>query len=102
MFSCYYQPTLTEPDLFSSGPLNFLLLPDIIIAAKQKVFIKKYAIVVFILLFSVITGFAQRRIAGVVTTPDGLQLSGVTIIIKGTKLGTAANGDGSFVIYGLV
>ena len=55
-----------------------------------------------ILLFSVVTGFAQRRIAGVVTTPDGLQLSGVTIIIKGTKLGPAANGDGSFVIYGLV
>ena len=102
MFSCYCQPTLTEPDLFSSGRLNFLLLPDIIIAAKQKVFIKKYAIVVFILLFSVTTGFAQRRIAGVCNNSGWFTAFGATIIIKGTKLGTAANGDGSFVIYGLV
>jgi len=94
MFSCYYQPTLTEPDLFPSGALNFLIRPDIIIAAKQNVFIKKYAIADHFVIFchySLCTTKNSRSC----NNSGWFTAAGVTIIIKGTKIGTAANGDGS-------
>ena len=69
MCSCYYKPRLTEPDLFSSGPLNyFLLFPNVSIAVEKNASIKKYAILVINFLFSIMTLFTQRRITGVVTT----------------------------------
>lgn len=55
---------------------------------------KKNLIVVFLLLLSVY-GYSQS-ITGTVTDDTGASLPGVSVIIKGTSIGTATGSDGTF------
>ena len=49
------------------------------------------------LLFSVLQVFSQRTITGKVTDEkDGTPLSGVSVTVKGTSIGTVTGTDGSF------
>lgn len=43
-------------------------------------------------------GMAQKRVSGTVTAPDGAPLPGVSIIIRGTSLGTVSDGTGKYSI----
>ncbi len=57
--------------------------------------------IIFSLLFSV-TAYSQNSITGVVTDADsGTPLPGATVIIAGTGIGAAADGEGNFMINGL-
>lgn len=38
----------------------------------------------------------ERKITGKVTDEEGMPLPGVTVLIKGTQLGTATDGDGNY------
>ena len=49
------------------------------------------------ILFSFVAN-AQNTIKGIVTSKDGSALPGVTVIVKGTKVGTQTAADGSFTI----
>jgi TonB-linked SusC/RagA family outer membrane protein len=40
----------------------------------------------------------QKEITGTVTDSDGLPLPGVSVIVKGTTIGTVTNGDGEFSV----
>ncbi|MDD4426062.1 MAG: SusC/RagA family TonB-linked outer membrane protein, partial [Mariniphaga sp.] len=41
----------------------------------------------------------QKEISGKVTDSSGLPLPGVSVIVKGTTLGTVSNSDGEFLLY---
>lgn len=41
---------------------------------------------------------AQNTVRGIITTKDGSALPGVTVLVKGTKIGTQTAADGSFTI----
>ena len=54
-----------------------------------------------LLVFSIFfcqTGFAQEKISGIVTGPNGEILSGASITVKGTAVSTVTKEDGSFSI----
>ena len=51
----------------------------------------------FLVLFGFFaSGFAQKRISGLVTEEDGSPLPGVSIVVKNTTIGTITNVDGSY------
>ncbi len=67
----------------------------------MKTRLRKVQSLLFIFLFfvSVLQGYAQISVSGVVTDKkDGMPLPGVTIMIKGTQAGTITNIDGEFTI----
>lgn len=67
----------------------------------MKTRLRKAQSLLFIFLFfvSVLQGYAQISVSGVVTDKkDGMPLPGVTIMIKGTQAGTITNIDGEFTI----
>jgi TonB-linked SusC/RagA family outer membrane protein len=59
---------------------------------------RKITILLVFLLFAGLQGaFAQKSITGKVTSSDdGLGMSGVTVVVKGTAIGTATDIDGAF------
>jgi len=59
--------------------------------------LRKIYVSSFMLLFSLLSlaGFSQG-LKGRVAGPDGAPLSGVTVLVKGTKQATVTNGDGQF------
>ena len=58
---------------------------------------KRLYVLILSILFSFVAN-AQSTIKGVVTSKDGSALPGVTVIVKGTKVGTQTAADGSFTI----
>lgn len=61
---------------------------------------RKITILLAFLLFAVSQGaFAQKTITGKVTSSeDGLGMSGVPVVVKGTTIGTATDVDGAFTL----
>src|SRR5262245_44859761 len=93
MCSCCGKPRLTEPGFLSQRIRGCFLL-----SGRRYLSIKGTVCLVFIFLFVSVLAFAQQKITGVVTTPDGLPLSGATISINGSKTGTVTKEDGSFTV----
>ena len=58
---------------------------------------KKINLILIALFFSFI-GYAQRTITGVVTNSSGDLLPGVTVLVKGTTIGTITGFDGDYEI----
>jgi hypothetical protein len=53
-------------------------------------------------LAAVSTGaFAQSTVSGKVNDPGGMGLPGVSILVKGTQIGTATQNDGSYTLSGV-
>lgn len=44
------------------------------------------------------SALAQRTVSGVVTSPDGSALPGVSVLVKGTSTGTSTDADGKFTV----
>jgi TonB-linked SusC/RagA family outer membrane protein len=61
---------------------------------------RKIAILLAFLLFAGLqSAFAQKTITGKVTSSeDGLGITGVTVVVKGTTIGTATDMDGAFTL----
>src|SRR5690349_10250363 len=59
---------------------------------------KTLALLAFLLLTTTLVIAQTRTISGKVTDENGAAIDGASIIIKGTKTGTAAKPDGSFTI----
>ena len=58
---------------------------------------KKRMYVILILLFaSFASAMAQVKVSGTVTDPDGSKISGVSVVQKGTTIGTSTDNDGKF------
>src|SRR6266513_2061881 len=94
-----YKPALTKLDFSPAKTKEYFLFPiEIIAHSIEKAFTKKFTVFLIVFLFFTITSFAQQKISGVVTGPNGSPLSGATISIKGSKIATATNADGSFII----
>ena len=65
---------------------------------------KKFLIFVTSLLLSTVLAFAQsgRTVTGKVTSSeDGSPLTGASVLVEGTKLGTYADLDGNFTLKGV-
>ncbi|TAD86369.1 MAG: TonB-dependent receptor [Bacteroidetes bacterium] len=58
----------------------------------------KKAILLMLVLYSAMSGFAQKAITGTVTDDAGAALLGVTVGVKGTKVGTSTDKDGKYKI----
>jgi TonB-linked SusC/RagA family outer membrane protein len=58
--------------------------------------IKKLLLIGGLLIFAVWTANAQRSLTGKVVDETGQTLPGVSVLLKGTTLGTVTNADGSF------
>ncbi|MEA1897621.1 MAG: SusC/RagA family TonB-linked outer membrane protein [Bacteroidota bacterium] len=59
----------------------------------------QYLLFTLLLFVSILQGYAQVSISGVVTDKkDGMPLPGVTIMLKGTQAGTITNIDGEFTL----
>ena len=69
-----------------------------IITSPKSIAKKHFIIFTFFFLFFDLTIHAQKTITGVVTRPDGLPLSGVSVVVKGTNMATISADDGSFTI----
>jgi TonB-dependent starch-binding outer membrane protein SusC len=63
----------------------------------NKSFFKKLILPLFILLATLTTAFAQKKITGKISDADG-SLPGATVAIKGTSTGVVTDGDGNFGI----
>ena len=61
---------------------------------------RKIAILMAVLFFSTVSVFAQNQVKGKVTDADGVPIAGVSVKIKGTKVGTSTKPDGSFELPG--
>ena len=61
---------------------------------------KKIIIILVILLFAALQGaLAQRTITGkVINEEDGLGINGVSVVVKGTTVGTVTGSDGNFTL----
>ncbi len=57
---------------------------------------RKISLLIFLLLFTSMMGFAQRTIKGVVYDQDGNTLPGATVVVPGTTTGTTTGMDGDF------
>ena len=58
---------------------------------------KKRMYVILILLFaSFASAMAQVKVSGTVTDPDGSKIPGVSVVQKGTTIGTSTDNDGRF------
>jgi TonB-dependent starch-binding outer membrane protein SusC len=55
----------------------------------------------FLMLFAMAANAQSVRITGKVTGPDGLEMPGVTVVIKGTTSGTITNFEGNYEIPGV-
>ncbi|MGZ4048769.1 MAG: carboxypeptidase-like regulatory domain-containing protein, partial [Bacteroidia bacterium] len=58
---------------------------------------KRICVLILFTLFSFVVN-AQNTVKGVVTTKDGSAIPGVSVLVKGTKIGTQTAPDGSFTI----
>jgi TonB-linked SusC/RagA family outer membrane protein len=58
---------------------------------------KHIGVLILFTFFAFVAG-AQNIVKGVITSKDGSALSGVSVIVKGTKTGTQTASDGSFTI----
>ena len=58
---------------------------------------KRICVLILSILFSFVAN-AQNTIKGIVSSKDGSPLPGVSVIVKGTKVGTQTAADGSFTI----
>lgn len=58
---------------------------------------KKVPLILFLLL-TISTAFAQTKVGGVVSDPNGVTLPGVSVSVKGTAEGTITNMDGQYEI----
>ena len=66
---------------------------------KQKTHMRKILTLFIMLMFSGILAFAQNRVVtGTVTDDKGLPVEGATVQVKGTKIGTEADQNGTFRI----
>ena len=59
---------------------------------------KRLGFVLVCLLFSIGIAVAQNTVSGTVLGDDGLPVIGATVMVKGTKTGTATDIDGNFSI----
>jgi len=60
---------------------------------------RKLTVFLVLLLFAGLqVVFAQQKVTGKVTSADNLPLPGVSVVVKGTTIGTATDGDGNFSI----
>ena len=58
---------------------------------------KHVCVLILFTLFALVVN-AQNTVKGVVTAKDGSPIAGVTVSVKGTKIGTQTTSDGSFTI----
>ena len=58
---------------------------------------KRICVLILFTFFAFVAN-AQNIVKGVITSKDGSTLSGVSVIVKGTKMGTQTGSDGSFAI----
>ena len=58
---------------------------------------KRICVLILFTFFAFVAN-AQNIVKGVITSKDGSALSGVSVIVKGTKIGTQTASDGSFTI----
>ena len=65
---------------------------------KSIPLISKHICVLILFTFFAFVANAQNIVKGVITSKDGSALSGVSVIVKGTKIGTQTASDGSFTI----
>src|SRR5437762_2412589 len=99
MRSCSYKPALIERVFSPLKPRCYFLYPtDIVPHPNKSRFIKRITVFLIIFLFLNLASFAQQKITGVVIRPGGSPLSGATVSINGSNVGTVTNVDGSFVI----
>src|SRR5687767_14050179 len=59
---------------------------------------KKRLLGLMILLISWASALAQHTVSGKVTSSDGSDLPGVSVLVKGTTTGTSTDSDGRFTI----
>ena len=59
---------------------------------------KRLGFVLVCLLFSIGIAVAQNTVSGTVLGDDGLPVIGATVMVKGTKTGTATDIDGILVL----
>lgn len=55
-------------------------------------------ILLFIVFLFSVAGFAQQEVNGIITDPSGIPISGVTITVPTTSIGTVTDFDGNFSI----
>jgi TonB-linked SusC/RagA family outer membrane protein len=65
---------------------------------QLPVALTRHTILLAFFLFLVFNSFAQKTITGTVTGPDKKPVVGASVIVKGTKLGTTTNDQGTFSI----
>ncbi len=58
----------------------------------------KSGILAMMLILLISPAFAQEKITGVVTDENGAAMPGVSVLIKGTTIGTSTNTDGTYVL----
>lgn len=68
----------------------------------MKMLIKKAFLLMFVMtVFSIWVQAQVSQISGKVTDSDGVSLPGVTVIVKGTTIGTVSDYDGNYTLQGL-
>src|SRR5690554_1064303 len=58
--------------------------------------ISRLLLLLFLVLFSIDADAQQRTISGVVTDGSGQPLPGVTVVVKGSTIGTVTNANGNY------
>lgn len=61
--------------------------------------VKRFTLLLLMVMASVISTYAQSEVRGVVTgSDDGLGIPGVSVVVKGTSNGVATNAEGNYII----
>lgn len=63
---------------------------------KSEIMMYRKFLLTSVLLFISMVAFAQSRITGYVTDPQGEPIIGANVVIKGTTIGTITDIDGKF------
>lgn len=59
---------------------------------------KRLSLLIVMVICAYFSAQAQRTISGTVTGPDGTPLIGVTVLVKGTSIGTVSDFDGNYTL----
>ena len=65
---------------------------------KEKLIFKRYSFLLFLTLAFPHASFSQQPVTGKVSASDSAQLAGVSIQVKGSRIGTQTDNDGRFSI----
>jgi len=82
---------LVLDQLFSNQPLSYVIVDQTIIV-KNKVFATPLSVE------TLVATAPPIKITGKITGDNGLPLEAVSVVIKGTKLGTSTSADGTYAI----